>query len=224
MRAEASGEPSVSYALLTSASRARYPTPEAWSGARANRLHPVAFCLRSERPAGADGGDAVQLEVATTHRSSLDPFVGLVPSRSIERWLVQRERTGWRVPAGPQGFDYVLPADHEAANAADAWVEHLASCDLGTAQTLQVARHLYGPADLPARPCKEGGRWTVADALTLDRAPDAQTLLAAFGPDVLRWGRVVPVRGPRTHFYAALAPVGEAWRVMGVLSDQEGRQ
>jgi hypothetical protein len=102
-------------------------------------------------------------------------------------------------------------------------VERLAACDPRAAQALQAARHLYGPADLPARPCGERGRWTAGAALTLDHAADAQTLLAAFGPDVLTWGRVVPLRGPRSHFYAALAPIGEEWRVMGVLSDGEGR-
>ena len=88
---------------------------------------------------------------------------------------------------------------------------------------LQAAPHLYGPANLPARPCRERGRWTAGAALTLDHAADAQTLLAAFGSDVFTWGRLVPVQGPRSHFYAALAPIGEEWRVMGVTSDAEGR-
>ena len=219
MRAEATGESSVSYALLTSSSRARYPTPGAWVAARPNRLRPAAFCLRSVRSVATD---AVEFEVAATHRSSLDPFVGLVPARSNQHWLVHRERAGWKVPSGPQRFEYLLPGDQTAAQAASAWVERLASCDPRAAQTLQAARHLYGPADLPVRPCRERGRWTAGAALTLDHAAEAQTLLAAFGSDVLTWGRVVPVRGPRSHFYAALAPIGEEWRVMGVLSDGEG--
>jgi hypothetical protein len=220
MRAEARGGSGASYALLTSTSRARYPTPGSWLAAQANRLRPVAFCLGSERPVGVD---AVEVEVAATHRSSLDPFVGLVPARSNQRWRVQRERGGWKVPSDPQHVEYGLPAEQTPSEATTAWIEHLASCDRRAAQTLQAARHLYGPADLPARPCKERGRWTAGNPLTLDAAPDAQTLLAAFGPDVLTWGRLVPVRGPRAHFYVALAPIGEAWRVMGVLSDGEGR-
>jgi hypothetical protein len=220
LRAEATGEPSASYALLTSDSRTRYPTLEAWVEARPNRVRPVAFCLRSERSVATD---AVELEVAATHRPSLDPFVGLVPARSSQRWLVHRERAGWRVPSAPQRFEYLLPGDQAAAQATSAWVERLASCDRRAAQTLQAARHLYGPADLPARPCRERGRWTAGAALTLDHAADAQTLLAAFGSDVLTWGRAVPVRGPRSHFYAALAPIGDDWRVMGVLSDAGGR-
>ena len=55
--------------------------------------------------------------------------------------------------------------------------------------------------------------------MTLDRAPDTQALVEAYGPDVGSWARLVPVRGPQSHFLAAVAPLGEHWRVIGVTSD-----
>jgi len=85
---------------------------------------------------------------------------------------------------------------------------------------VQGAPDLIGPEDLVNAPCRERGSWSVGGpAVTLDRAPDVQTFVEAYGPDVGTWTRLVPVRGPGAHFLAAVAPLGDDWRVIGVTSD-----
>src|SRR5438270_373715 len=95
-----------------------------------------------------------------------------------------------------------------------------AACNRAAAAALEGVANLTGPEDLWAAPCSERGEWTVAGpVITLDRAPDTEALVEAYGPDVGTWTRLVPVRGPRTHFLAAVAPVGDDWRVIGAASD-----
>ena len=85
---------------------------------------------------------------------------------------------------------------------------------------LEGVPNLTGPEDLLGAPCSERGAWMVAGApVTLDRAPDTESFVEAYGPDVGTWMRLVPVYGPRTHFLVAVAPLGDAWRVIGVTGD-----
>jgi hypothetical protein len=39
--------------------------------------------------------------------------------------------------------------------------------------------------------------------------------VAAFGPEVGAWARLVPVQGPRSRFSVVVGPLGDAWRVLG---------
>ena len=39
--------------------------------------------------------------------------------------------------------------------------------------------------------------------------------MAAFGPEVGSWARLVPVQGPGTRFSVVVGPLGDAWRVLG---------
>ena len=80
---------------------------------------------------------------------------------------------------------------------------------------------LYGPIQLGDAPCKERGSWQVGDTETFNVSPDDGTYVAAFGPGIGSWGRVVPVTGPRSHFLVAVGPLGDDWRVLGVLVDGE---
>jgi 4-amino-4-deoxy-L-arabinose transferase-like glycosyltransferase len=45
--------------------------------------------------------------------------------------------------------------------------------------------------------------------------PDPSGYVAAFGPEVRTWARVVAARGPRSSLLVVLAPLGDAWRVLG---------
>ena len=47
---------------------------------------------------------------------------------------------------------------------------------------------------------------------------DVESFIAAFGPDLAEWARIVAVDGPRGAdggFFAVVAPVGDDWRVLG---------
>jgi hypothetical protein len=153
--------------------------------------------------------------VTLSRPAAIDPFAGLVPARTVERWRASRQDGRWRVAADPVSVRAELPGDDRAPEAVSAWVERLLGCDPRGAARLQAAAELYGPAGLAALPCRERGRWTVAAPEGFDAAVEPQPYLAAFGPEVGAWARLVPVQGPRTRFSVVVGPVGDGWRVLG---------
>ncbi|MDQ2826486.1 MAG: hypothetical protein M3Y04_05965 [Actinomycetota bacterium] len=218
LQALAAGTPEQAYPLLDTASHTRYPSLAAWTGAQADLVQPLTFDLGASRPA-AEQADAVDVDVAATHKPSLDPFRGLVPARSQSVWEIRREAAGWRVGSAPITFKPVLPADASAGPLVQDWVTKLAACDTAGAASFQVTPNLYGPAGLVRAPCDEHGTWTAGKAEGLDHTSDPKVFLAAFGPEVGIWARLVPVQGPGMKFLAAVAPMGDGWQVMGVAVD-----
>ena len=212
------GRPVDAYPLLDEASRRRYPTLASWVRAQADRATPLTFTVGTARPS-ADRPGAFEVELVATHTSSLDPIRGLVPARSTSVWLVRLENDAWRVSVDPLEFRPVLPGDAAATAAVQGWVNLLATCDAPAAAALQVTPNLYGPAALARTPCEARGAWTAGEPTGLDRSPDPRAFLAAFGPEVGTWARLVPVRGPAVGFLAAVAPMGDGWQVMGVAVD-----
>ncbi len=209
------GRPELAYPLLDEPSRRRFSTLASWSQARVDRTQLVTFEVGASQPSRERSG-AVEVEVSATHRPSLDSIRGLVPARSTSTWLARREGDAWRVAAEPMSFRPVLPAEEGARIVVQTWVSLLAACDAPTAAQLQVSPKLYGPSSLVSTPCEKRGTWTAGEPVGLDRAPDPRTFLAAFGPGVGAWARLVPVRGPESKFLAAVAPMGDGWQVMGV--------
>lgn len=214
--AERDGRPTLSYRLLTSGDKQDAGSAAAWTASSPERPQPLRFAVMAERPS-ADGA-AVTVDVS--RHSSLDHFGGFVSARATQVWDVVHEGRTWRVRGEPLSEDPVLPPLAGAADVAVRWVRASAACD-GTARVaLEGVPNLTGPEDLLAAPCAERGSWTVAgQPAALDRAPDSQAFVEAYGPDVGTWLRLVAVRGPRTHFFVALAPLGGDWRVIGVTSD-----
>lgn len=212
------GTPAGAYPLLDDASRRRYPSLAAWINAQADRATPHTFTVGTSRPS-PDRPGAFEVDLSATHTPSLDPIRGLVPARSTSTWLVRLENDAWRVSADPLAFRPVLPGDAAATAAVQGWVSLLAACDAPGATALQVTPHLYGPAGLARTPCETPGTWTAGEPTGLDRTPDPRAFLAAFGPEVGTWARLVPVRGPAGGFLAAVAPMGDGWQVMGVAVD-----
>jgi len=216
LSAERDGRTALSYRLLTVADQQDVGSATAWAASIADRARPLTFSVVAGR--STPDGDDVTADV--TRQASLDPFAGFVSGHAVQVWRVVNERGSWRVQAAPLSDAPVLPAVAAAADAAWRWAQVSASCDRPAAARLQGVADLSGPADLLTAPCREGGAWAAAGApTTLDRAPDVQVLVEAYGPDVGSWARLVPVRGPQTHFFAAVAPLGDDWRVIGVTSD-----
>jgi hypothetical protein len=214
----ADGRPVDAYPLLDDASRRRYPTVASWVRAQADRATPLTFTVGTSRPS-TDRPGAFEVDLSATHTSSLDPIRGLVPARSTSVWLVRLENDAYRVSVDPLAFRPVLPGDASATAAVQGWVNLLAACDTAAAAALQVSPNLYGPAALARTPCETRGPWTAGEPAGLDRSPDPRAFLAAFGPEVGTWARLVPVRGPAGGFLAAVAPMGDGWQVMGVAVD-----
>jgi len=218
LRAESTGRPDTAWTLLDSSGHERWPTAAAWLAAQPDLPIPVTFQVKppaGPADAGTPSGD-VDLPVDVTRTPSLDPFRGLVAGRSAETWRVRNQNDHWRVVATPVTSRPVLPPDTLAPDAVKGWVDRLAACDQAGAAALQVDANLLGPADLPAAPCQLKGTWTVGSPVGLDRGGDVQSLLAAYGQGATAWARLVPVHGADRNFWAEVAPVGDAWMVVGV--------
>ena len=212
LQAGADGDFEVAYGLLDQAGRKRYPSLARFTRAQADRAPVTAVRVGRERKAG---GATADVTVTLAHPAAIDPFAGLVPARTVEVWRASRQDGRWRVAADPVSLRAQLPGDDRAPEAVSAWVERLLDCDRPGAAGLQAGAELYGPADLAELPCTERGRWTVAAPEGFDAAVEPEAYVAAFGPEVGAWARLVPVQGPRTRFSVVVGPLGDAWRVLG---------
>jgi hypothetical protein len=212
LRAGAAGDLEVAYGLLDRAGRRRYPSLARFTRAQADRAAVTAVRVGAERRVG-DG--RAEVTVTLAHRPAIDPFAGLVPARTVEVWRASRQDGRWRVAADPVSVRAELPGDDRAPEAVTAWVERLLGCDGQGAAALQAGPELYGPADLAGLPCRTRGRWTVAAPEGFDAAVEPEAYVAAFGPEVGSWARLVPVQGPGARFSVVVGPLGDAWRVLG---------
>jgi hypothetical protein len=212
LQAGADGDQAVAYGLLDRAGRRRYPTLARFTRAQADRAEVTAVRVGRERRAGAGRADVT---VTLGHPAAIDPFTGLVPGRTVEVWRASRQDGRWRVAADPVSVRANLPGDDRAPGAVTAWVERLLGCDRAGAAALQAGAELYGPANLPELPCRTPGRWTVAAPEPFDAAVEPEAYVAAFGPEVAAWARLVPVQGPGARFSVVVVPFGDAWRVLG---------
>jgi len=212
LQAGAAGDLDVAYGLLDRAGHTRYPTLARFTRAQADRAAVTAVRVGAERRAG-DG--RAEVTVTLAHPPAIDPFAGLVPGRTVEVWRASRQDGRWRVAAEPVSVRAELPGDGRAPEAVTAWVQRLLGCDRQGAAALQAGAELYGPADLAGLPCRERGRWTVAAPQGFDAAVEPEAFVAAFGPEVGSWARLVPVQGPGTRFSVVVGPLGDAWRVLG---------
>jgi hypothetical protein len=195
LRAAARQDFTGAYRLLDEAGRKRYPSAARWTRAQADRTVITGVRVGAARPAGRR---TMNVTVELTHPPAIDPFAGLVPARTVEVWRARSEDGGWRVAADPVSVRADLPSDQRAPDAVTAWVQRLIGCDRQGAAALQAGAELYGPAE-----------------------PEAY--VAAFGPEVGSWARLVPVQGPDARFHVVVGPLGDAWRVLGTDPAQQTR-
>ncbi len=217
LQAEAAGRPDVAWTLLDGAGHERWPTAAAWAAAQQDLDPPISFDVSPSADGVATTPSAdIDLHADVRRKPSLDPFRGLVAGRSAEVWRVHAEDGRWRVVATPIESRPFLPPDATAPDTVKGWVDRLSACDQSGAAALQVDVNLLGPADVAATPCQRKGTWTVGSPVGIDRGGDVQPLLAAYGQGAASWARSVPVHGTDRNFWAEVAPVGDAWMVVGV--------
>lgn len=217
LAARARGDDAAAFGQLDRAGRTRYGSPARWAQEQVDTPAVRGFRIESQRAASS----AVEVTAEVTHPPAIDPFDGLVPGRTVEVWRAHPERGGWRVEAEPRSVRPLLPADTTAPAAVAAWLRDLAACDRPAAARLQAGPDLYGPVDLRAVPCERYGSWTAGKPRPLGDPIDPQPYVAAFGPEVAGWARLVPVQGPGTRFFAVVGPLGDNWRVVGTSRPQE---
>jgi hypothetical protein len=209
--AEAAGDAEASFDALSASDRAATPTRAAWTAAHDTIPRVIGYEVTALR---ADAGRA-EADVAVALTPSLDDVVGLVPARATARYVLVAEDGGWRVAFAESSLVPEYAPDDDARGAARAWAAAAARGDV-VAQwdggVLGLADDAYLPALRAARDGVEVGA-----PLRLAPVPEAEPMLAAFGPDVFDWARVVPLEAP-VALDLVLAPVGEQWLVVGVLS------
>lgn len=209
-----------SFALLDVDTQRRVGSVAAWRQTRAARLVPAEADITAER--AVDAG--VELTVATTRPPSLTPFRGLVAARTTEVWRVERSEVGWRVVRGrPISIEPQLPPDGAALVSAQRWIDAASSCDAAAARSRQLDELLLGAASLSAEACAAGAGWRAVDLVAVDGLADITALVSAYGSGVVDWARAVTVTKAEQQIVVVLGPVGDDWRVMGLLPSAGGK-
>ncbi len=209
----------ASYALLPAGVRSRYPSLAQWSFAVRSSPRPTAFALTG-RAVATTGGVAVS--AALRQVPKLDPIAGYVPARLTATYLAVPSAAGWQVQPDPIDGAATLPSDRGAANAASAWLAARTACDERATRAVQANDPLLGTPALAAAPCKLRTAWQTGAVERLAEGPADRPFTAAYGSGAGFWGRLVPMISPKGRFYAALAPLGERWVVIGLLADRNG--
>jgi hypothetical protein len=213
LRGEITRDDRLAYAQLSAADRYTYPTVSTWTHHEAESAQLLTAAITSI----VQDRDAADVNVQLHQHASLDEIQGLVPADAHARFHVAREDGGWRVDLLDSRVVADYPSDRSAPAAAVAWAESRVSC--AKTPKFQWRAGLYGDgADLvAAQLCDRKGAVHVDGVRPLNDNDSYSALLAAFGPDVGLWARVVPLRAPSA-MNLVLAPVGEQWLVIGMLS------
>ncbi len=164
------------------------------------------------------------MAVDVVQQPGLDSRLGFVPGRLRGSFRAEPSAAGWRVQPDPVSAEAILPADAGAATAASAWLTSKQRCDDVSAARLQASAGLVGASGYADLPCRTPGNWRAGAVGPLVEGPRTQPVLAAYGSGASGWSRLVSVSGPEgATFSVALAPIGDQWRVYGLVSDGSGR-
>ncbi len=218
LRARSDGDAATSYALLAAASKRSYPTQATWLDALPDLPAPMTFNVTGGKATG--GGMEVSVDVRRT--PVVNSFVGFVPAHAVEVYRTYRSGAAWRVEAEPVRVLPDLISDRTAAAAVTAWLNRVSACDGAGAAALQVSPDLLGDDSLPGAICDKHARLRAGAAQPMVGGPSTATFLAAYGPDLGSWSRLVPVTGPDQQLLVGVAPLGSSWRVFGIVSGGSG--
>ncbi len=220
LRAEVERDFETSYGLLAAPDRTVHQSRAEWRAAHAQLPLVREFTLGAVRIVG----DRAEVDSTVALQPQLDPVVGLVPGSALATWIVLAEDGGWRVDFGESALVPQYVSDTAAPAAARAWVAERTGCGASARAAL------LGTGRLLDELCATRGPVRVAQAVALEPSESSDPFLAAYGPDVFTWARVVPVTAP-TRVGAVLAPLGPRWRVIGLVdlpilsnNPQEGAQ
>lgn len=215
---EAANDAQAAWSIMSATDRQRYPTAEMWRSERAQLPRLLSVELSGQEPQKIGDG-RIELLAPVTLRPSLDPVNGLVPGRADAQWVVLNEDGGWRVSYGQTIFTprFEIGSDTNVPDAAVAWAEGRRSC-APTAKggfDHEVTGGVVGVAGYADRLCNSTGPITAGAAGRLS-GPEAEPIIAAFGPEAVGWARVVPLKGP-VPIRVVLGPLGSDWIAVGLL-------
>ena len=208
LSAEVRHDYATSYGLLSAADRNEVGAGAEWGAAHSELPIVTAFAIGAVRVAGA----TAELEADITFDPTLDETRGLVPARARATWVAVTEDGGWRVAHSQSRITPQYPDEQGAVSAAETWVSARKSCE----RPAQYGGGLVGAAGPVDDLCGARGPVEVGTAAPLGPDAGVEPFLAAFGPEVLSWARVVPVTSP-VPLTVVLAPVADSWLVVGTL-------
>lgn len=202
------GDAAASYGFLSAADRAELPTVAIWERARADLPVVTGFAVE-DTTTTTEGATVTTL---TAYEPALDPVVGLVPGRARSVWEARQEDGRWRVALGLSTQEPLYPPAAGAAEVARRWTEGRVAC----ADTGALEADLAGTPALAEPLCGASGDLRLGPPAPPGDLDDTGALVAAYGPELTSWARLVPVESPE-RLTIALAPLGPDWRVIGVV-------
>ena len=208
LSAEARHDYAMSYGLLSASDRDEIGSSAEWGAAHGELPIVTGFTLGPIRATDA----TADVEAEVTFDSTLDETRGLVPARARATWMAVAEDGGWRVAHSESRLTPQYPDEQGAVTAAETWVSARRACD----RPAQYEGGLVGNAGPVEALCDARGRVAVGALAPLEPDAGVEPFLAAFGPEVLSWARVVPVTSP-VPLAVVLAPVADSWIVIGTL-------
>lgn len=206
--AEVGRDHDAAFNLLSSAGLQIYPDAESWFRRRIQLPEITAFDIAS-----VDGDVVV---VTAEHDPGLDPFVGLRASRDTQRWTTVHEGDGWLVEPEPE-ITLDIPDDAPAVDVASEWATAMQKCDESAAAALQVEPALLGLSSELPKICGSTGAVDASTVESITPGPASADLVAQYGDAAFTWARSVHVAIDDVDVMVLLAPIGDAWRVVGVV-------
>lgn len=210
LTAEIAGDFEASFELLSEADQEAAGGVEGWVAEHYLVVPPIiGFRLTADSVEGTKAEVLARLSL----QAELDQLVGLIPGDAEANWVLVEAPAGeWRVAFTESRVDPVFLDDATASSAVMEWGSTRQSCQPQEDGDLA----LLGFPTLADPLCGATGRVTVSAPTRLEDAADAAPFLAAFGPEVGIWARVVEVQTPIA-LRVVVAPVGDRWVVIGVL-------
>jgi hypothetical protein len=209
LTAEQHNQHDASYPLVVHGSSESFPTAAKWADARRDLPNITGFQVEK----AAD--DASEVVAVVDHEPKLDPFVGDVPAHERQVWKAQRAGDGWLLDQEPE-VDPQYPADQGAVDAAHAWFTTVQRCDQKAATALEGVKTLFNSLSSDVHVCGATGAPTIDDkVMPLPDGPISADIVAEYDTGALGWARVVNVSAP-VQVSIVLAPIGDAWKVIGL--------
>jgi hypothetical protein len=213
LSAEVRADYATSYGFLSAADRAELGSRSEWEASHGQLPTPTGLQLGTAR----SDGTRAEVEAELTFEPALDETRGLVPARADAVWIAISEDGGWRVARSESRLSPQYPDATGAVSSAETWARARVACRADA----EYEGGLVGSSSQVTALCNATGPVTTGAVVSLEPGVGVEPFLAAFGPDVLSWARVVPVTSP-VPISVVLAPVGDRWVVVGALDSVPG--
>ena len=210
---EISGEMATSFAQLDQSSRQSIGRVDDWEASAGEHPTYVSYTITGET------ADEVVVEARLKPR--VDALHGVTPGSATLHFGIASEDGGARISLDGTKIDPHYPDRAGAGAIASAWVAAAQKCPTagadGGVAGLEYDGSLLGTIGLAESLCNTTGTPRAAKTQGLDGLADPSAVLSAFGGDAPGYTAVVTVDGVvgRPAFQVALAPLGDAWVVIG---------